>query len=121
MKGDVVMKRILSWVMLIFLLVAMGCASSQSYYIGVNPQSSDEAIAYYTSGLTLASQGMHRDAINEFRKAVAVDPFFAEPYLSLSKSYYAINNYDFALFYNVKHYEIGVTRAYTYKYHLDID
>jgi tetratricopeptide (TPR) repeat protein len=115
------MRKVYSCLFLIFLLVATGCAPSQSYYKSVNHQSSHEAIAYYTSGLTLASQGMHRDAINEFRKAVAADPFFAEPYLSLSKSYYAINNYDFALFYNVKHYEIGVTRAYTYKYHLDID
>ena len=121
MKGDVVMKRILSWVMLIFLLVATGCASSQSYYISVNPQSTDEAIAYYTSGLTLASQGMHRDAINQFRKAIATDPNFAEPYLSLSKSYYAINSYDFALFYNIKHYELEIAREYTYNYHLGVD
>ena len=118
---SVVMKRILSWVMLIFLLVATGCASSQSYYISVNPQSSDEAIAYYTSGLTLASQGMHRDAIDQFRKAIAVDPFFAEAYLSLSKSYYAINNYDLAVFYNIKHYELEVARDYAYNYRLDVD
>ena len=105
---------------LIFLLVAMGCAQ-QSYYINVNPQSTDEAIAYYTSGLTFASQGMHRDAIQEFRKAVAIDPYFAEPYLSLSKAYYAINNYDFALFYNIKHYELEVARVYTYNFRLEED
>ena len=98
----------------------MGCAPSQSYYISINPQSSDEAVAYYTSGLTLASQGMHRDAIGQFRKAVAADPFFTEPYLGLSKSYYAINNYDLALFYNIKHYELEVARDYTYNYRLDL-
>jgi tetratricopeptide (TPR) repeat protein len=115
------MRKVSSCLLLILLLVAMGCASSQSYYVGVNPQSSDEATAYYTSGLTLASQGMHRDAINQFRKAVAADPFFAEACLSLSRSYYAINNYDFALFYNIKHYELEVARDYTYNYHLAID
>jgi len=114
------MRKFHSCLFLIFLLVATGCAPSQSYYISVNPQSSDEAIAYYTSGLTLASQGMHRDAIGQFRKAVVADPFFAEPYLSLSKSYYAINNYDLALFYNIKHYELEVSRDYTYNYHLDV-
>ena len=121
MKGDVVMKRILSWVMLIFLLVATGCASLPSHYVGINHQSTDEAIAYYTSGLTLASQGMHRDAIDQFKKAVAADPFFTEAYLGLSKSYYAINNYDLALFYNIKHYELEVARDYTYNYRLDLD
>ncbi len=39
----------------------------------------------------------------------------------MSKSYYAINNYDFALFYNIKHYELEVARDYTYNYHLDVD
>jgi len=115
------MRKVHSFLFLIFLLVATGCAPSQSYYISINPQSSDEAIAYYTSGLTLASQGMHKNAIDQFRKAVAADPLFSEPYLSLSKSYYAINNYDFALFYNIKHYELEVARDYTYNYHLDVD
>ena len=121
MKGDVVMKRILSWLMLILLSVTTGCATLPSHYIGINPQSSDEAIAYYTSGLTLASQGMHRNAIGEFKKAIAADPNFAEAYLSLSKSYYAISNYDFALFYNIKHYETEVARDYTYNFRLDVD
>jgi len=115
------MREFHSCLLLILLLAAMGCASSQSYYIGVNPESSDEAIAYYTSGLTLASQGMHKDAIDQFRKAIATDPYFVEPYLSLSKSYYAINNYDLALFYNIKHYELEVARDYAYNYRLDID
>ena len=114
------MRKVHSCLFLIFLLAATGCAS-QSYYISVNPQSNDEATAYYTSGLTLASQGMHRDAIDQFRKAIAADPNFAEPYLSLSKSYYAISNYDFALYYNIKHYELEVARDYTYNYHLDVD
>jgi tetratricopeptide (TPR) repeat protein len=121
MKGDGVMRKIHSCLFLILLLVATGCASPQSYYTGINPQSSDEAIAYYTSGLTLASQGMHRDAIDQFRKAVVADPYFAEAYLSLSRSYYAINNYDFALYYNIKNYELEVARDYTYNYHLAID
>ena len=115
------MRKVYSCLFLIFLLVATGCAPSQSYYKSVNQQSSHEAIAYYTSGLTLASQGMHRNAIDQFRKAIAADPFFAEPYLSLSKSYYAINNYDFALFYNIKHYELEVARDYTYNFHLYVD
>jgi tetratricopeptide (TPR) repeat protein len=115
------MRKVYSCLLLILLLAAMGCASLQSYYVGIKPLSNDEAIAYYTSGLTLASQGMHRDAINEFRKAVAADPFFAEAYLSLSRSYYAINNYDFALYYNIKNYELEVARDYTYNYHLVID
>ena len=115
------MRKVHLYLLSIFLLAAMGCASLPSHYIGINPQSSDEAIAYYTSGLTLASQGMHRDAIDQFRKAVAADPFFAEPYLSLSKSYYAINSYDFALFYNIKHYELEIAREYTYNYHLGVD
>jgi tetratricopeptide (TPR) repeat protein len=115
------MKRILSWSILIFLLVTTGCATLPSHYVGINPQSSDEAIAYYTSGLSLASQGMHRDAIDQFKKAVAADPFFAEAYLGLSKSYYATNNYDFALFYNIKNYELEVARDYTYSYRLELE
>jgi tetratricopeptide (TPR) repeat protein len=115
------MRKVYACLFLIFLFAATGCASLPSHYIGINPQSSDEAIAYYTSGLTLASQGMHRDAIDQFRKAIAVDPFFAEAYLSLSKSYYAIDNYDFALFFNIKHYETEVARTYTYNYRLDVD
>jgi tetratricopeptide (TPR) repeat protein len=114
------MRKFYSCIFLIFLLVVMGCAQ-QSYYISVNPQSTDEAVAYYTSGLTLASQGMHRDAIGEFKKAIAVDPYFAAPYLGLSKSYYAINNYEFALYYNIKNYELEVTRDYTYNFRLDVD
>ena len=114
------MRKFYSCIFLIFLLVATGCAQ-QSYYISVNPQSTDEAIAYYTSGLTFASQGMHRDAIQEFRKAIATDPYFPEPYLGLSKSYYAINNYDFAMYYNIKHYELEVARVYTYNYRLEED
>ena len=115
------MRKFHSCLLLIFLLVATGCAPSQSYYVSVNPQSTDEAVAYYTSGLTLASQGSHRDAIGEFKKAVAADPNFAAPYLGLSKSYYAVNNFDLALFYNIKHYELEVARDYTYNYHLDVD
>ena len=115
------MRKVHLYLLLIFLLAAMGCASLPSHYIGINSQSSDEAIAYYTSGLNLASQGMHRDAIDQFRKAIALDPFFAEVYLSLSKSYYAIDNYDFALFFNIKHYETEIARTYTYNYRLDID
>ncbi len=113
------MRKVHSCLLMILLLAMMGCASSQSYYISVNPRSSDEAIAYYTTGQDFASQGMYREAIGQFRKAIATDPYFVEPYLSLSKSYYAINNYDLALFYNIKHYELEVTRDYTYYYHLD--
>jgi tetratricopeptide (TPR) repeat protein len=115
------MRKIYACLFVIFLLAATGCASLQSHYIGINPQSSDEAIAYYTSGLTLASQGMHRDAIDQFKKAVAIDPFFAEACLSMSKSYYAIDNYEFALFYNIKHYELSVAREYAYNFRLSVD
>jgi len=62
------MRKVHSFLFLIFLLVATGCAPSQSYYISINPQSSDEAIAYYTSGLTLASQGMHKNAITNLER-----------------------------------------------------
>ncbi len=115
------MRKVHLCLLSIFLLVAMGCASLPSHYVGINPQSSDEAIAYYTSGLTLASQGQHRDAIGQFRKAIAADPNFAEAYLGLSKSYYATNNYDFAIFYNIKHYETEANRDYTYNVRLDVD
>jgi Tfp pilus assembly protein PilF len=115
------MRKVHSCLLLIFLLAATGCASLPSHYVGINAQSSDEAVGYYTSGLTFASQGQHRDAIKEFRKAIAADPNFAEAYLGLSKSYYATNNYDFALFYNIKHYETEVNRDYTYDFRLDVD
>jgi len=115
------MRKVYACLLLIFLFSAAGCASLPSHYTDINPQSSDEAMAYYTSGLTLASQGMHRDAIDQFRKAVALDPFFAQAYLSLSKSYYAVDNFDFALFYSVKYYETEVARVYTYNYRLEVD
>ena len=115
------MRKILLSSILIFLFIATGCAPSQSYYVSINPLGNEHAMAYYTSGVTLASKGMHRDAIDQFKKAIAVDPFFSEAYLDLSKSYFATNNYEFALFYNIKHYELEVARDYTYNYHLYID
>ena len=39
----------------------------------------------------------------------------------MSKSYYATNNYDLALYFNIKHYETEATRDYTYDYRLDVD
>ena len=117
-KGDRVMRKILPSLILI-LLVISGCAwSSQSYYVGLTPQSGEEAMAYYKSGRDFAQQGMHRDAIDQFRRAVALDPFFSEAYLSLSRSYYAIDSQDFALFYNIKYYEAEVARQYVYGYEL---
>ena len=111
------MRKILPSVILIFLVIS-GCSWSQSYYVGLTPQSGEEATAYYKSGRDFAQQGMHRDAIDQFRKAIALDPFFSEAYLGLSRSYYAIDSQDFALFYNIKYYEAEVAREYVYGYQL---
>jgi len=112
------MRRLFSCFILIFLLAAFGCAK-QSYYADVKMQGVEEAINYNANGIELASQDMHEEAIKEFRKAVRLDPFFSEAYLNLSKSYLAINNIDFALFYNVKYYETDQFKEYTYNYRLD--
>jgi len=114
------MRKIISSVILI-LVVITGCTASESYYLNITPQSNEEAMAYYTSGLNLARQGMHLDAIEQFKKAVDADPFFAEAYLSLSRSYYAIDSQDFALFYNIKYYEAEAAREYVYDYQLAVD
>ena len=113
------MRKILS--VAILLLAITGCTASQSYYVGITPQSSEEAMAFYKNGTTLAQQGMHRDAIEQFRRAVALDPFFSEAYLSMSRSYYAVDNQDFALFFSIKYYEAEVAREYVYGYHLDVE
>ena len=120
------MRILFSCFTLIFLLAAFGCAANQSYfydnpsyYYGVKMQGVEEAKNYNSNGITLASQDMYEEAIQEFKKAAAIDYFFSEAYLNLSKSYFAINNLDFALYYNTMYYETSQFKEYTYYYRLD--
>jgi len=112
------MRRLFSCFILIFLLAAFGCAK-QSYYSDVKLQGVEEAINYNANGIDFASQDMHKEAIKEFKKAVALDPFYSEAFLNMSKSYFAIDNIDYALFYNIKYHETDQYRDYTYRYRLD--
>ncbi len=113
------MKRLFSCFILVFLLAIYGCGWKQSYYSDVKMQGVDEAINYNANGLDFASQDMHKEAIKEFRKAVALDPFYSEAFLNLSKSYYAIDNIEFAHYYNIKYHETDQYRDYIYRYRLD--
>jgi tetratricopeptide (TPR) repeat protein len=113
------MRRLFSCFILIFLLATFGCAAKQSYYYDVKMPGVEEAINYNSNGIDLASQDMHKEAIKEFKKAVALDPFYSEAFLNMSKSYYAIDNIEFAHFYNIKYHETDQYRDYTYRYRLD--
>lgn len=111
------MRRLFSCFILIFLLVAFGCAK-QSYYHDVKMQGVEEAINYNANGMDLASQDMHKEAIKEFKKAVALDPFYSEAFLNMSKSYFAIDDIEFAQFYNIMYNETDQYREYVYRYQL---
>jgi Tfp pilus assembly protein PilF len=47
----------------------------------------------------------HRAAISEMKKAVIADPNLTEAYLSLSRSHFAVGDYDMALYYRVMYAE----------------
>ena len=59
------------------------------------------------------------EAIKEFKKAVALDPFYSEAFLNMSKSYYALDDMEYAHFYIIKYFETDQYRDYMYKYRLD--
>jgi len=113
------MRRLFSCLILIFLLAVYSCGWKQSYYYDVKMQGVEEAINYNSNGIDFASQDMHKEAIKEFKKAIALDPFYSEAFLNMSKSYFAIDNIDYALFYNIKYHETDQYRDYTYRYRLD--
>ena len=111
------MRRFFLFVVLACLLTSFGC-SAPSYYIDIKQQGVEEAIAANSNGVALAARGMHEEAIVEFRRAVALDPVYSEAYLNLSKSYYAIDNLDFALYNNIKYGESELLRDFVYEYRL---
>ncbi len=113
------MRRFLSYFILVFLLISFGCAAPKSYYADVKERGNEEAMSLNASGVELASQGLHTQAIKEFRKAVAIDPFYADAYLNMSKSYYALNNYEFAVLNNIKYAEVLKQRDYSYKFNIE--
>lgn len=112
------MKRYASFFILIMLIAVTGCAPAKSYYAGIAEQRRDEARTYYTQGLELAAGGMHYPAIEQFKKAVEADRYLSDAYLAMSKSYYAIGNYDFATFYNIKYGEYEKFRDVLYNFNL---
>jgi len=114
------MRRLFSCFILIFLLSVYGCGWNRSLYQDVKMQGVEEAINYNANGMDFASQDMHKEAIKEFKKAVALDPFYSEAYLNMSKSYFAIDDVEFAHFYNIKYHETYQYRDYVYSYRLDV-
>lgn len=113
------MRRFFPCFILIFLFAVYSCGWNSSYFYNVKMIGIEDAIDHNAKGKDLASQDMHDEAIKEFKKAVALDPFYSEAFLNMSKSYYAIDNMEYAHFYIIKYFETDQYRDYMYKYRLD--
>ncbi|HYA13302.1 MAG TPA: tetratricopeptide repeat protein [Syntrophales bacterium] len=113
------MRRLFVCFILIFLFAVYGCGWNRSLYHDVKVLGNEEAINYNANGKDLASQDKHKEAIKEFKKAVALDPFYSEAFLNMSKSYYALDDMEYAHFYNIKYFETDQYRDYMYEYRLD--
>lgn len=86
-------------------LVMVACAKQQApptIYSGLKSEISAEARELNSGGLALAKKGSYREAIREYKKAVAKEPSYTDAYVNLSRAYYAVGDYDMARFYNLK-------------------
>ncbi|NPU84001.1 MAG: hypothetical protein HPY65_05890 [Syntrophaceae bacterium] len=99
------MKRIACFCLLAAALLAAGCAGPTYYYGGLKDQRDANAQSIYRDGLALAGTQDHRAAISEMKKAILADPNLTEAYLALSRSSFAVGDYDMAFFYRVKYAE----------------
>ncbi|MFO7370385.1 MAG: tetratricopeptide repeat protein, partial [Bacteroidales bacterium] len=68
-------------IQLIVLLLAT-CLSGNLY--------AQNARQFYKTGLTFVEAGNHKDAIDQFTKALAIDPEYAQAYVERARSYEAI-------------------------------
>ncbi len=51
-------------------------------------------MAHNNMGMAYEKRGMYEDAVNEYKKAIAIDPFFEDPHINLGTFYYARGMYE---------------------------
>jgi Tfp pilus assembly protein PilF len=99
------MKRIAFFFMLAALLLATGCATKTNYYADLKDQRDADALSSHRDGLALMGTQEHRKAIAEMKEAILTDPNVTEAYLSLSRSHFAVGDYEMCLYYHMKYKE----------------
>jgi Tfp pilus assembly protein PilF len=100
-----IMKRIACFCLLAALLLAAGCAAKTDYYSDLKDQRDAGALSSHRDGLALMGTQEHRKAIVEMKKAILEDPNVTDAYLSLSRSHFAIGDYEMCLYYHMKYKE----------------
>ena len=103
-------------VVLIFVFTFLGMAACSkpvqpTIYSGMKSEISIEAKNFNANGLAFAQQGQYQKAIEEYKKAILMEPVYTDPYINCGKAYYAIGNYDMAQYYNLKSKEILDSKA----------
>jgi tetratricopeptide (TPR) repeat protein len=80
-------------------------------YSGMKSEISVEAKNFNNNGLAFAQKEQYQKAIEEYKKAIMMEPAYTAAYDNCSKAYYAIGNYDMARYYNLKSKEILESKA----------
>jgi tetratricopeptide (TPR) repeat protein len=111
------MKRMACFCLLAAALLVAGC-TGPTYYGGLTDQRDPKAQSIYRDGLALLGTHEYRSAIETMKKAVEADPNITEAYLGLSRSCFAVGDYDMALYYNVKYTEQLDLRERVYYFQL---
>lgn len=76
----------LTLILVLVFATALGCG---------NPQK--KRLKYYQKGVILSQRGRCSEAVDEFRKALDIDPGMADAYLELGRCYRSLQQYDEAL------------------------
>jgi Tfp pilus assembly protein PilF len=106
-------KRLACFCLLAAALLMAGCAGP-TIYGGLTDQRNEQAQSMYRDGLAHVGNQDHRAAIEVMKKAVMMEPALAEAYLGLSRSCFAVGDYDMAFYYHVKYAELEAYREQVY-------
>lgn len=103
-------------VVFIFMFTFLGLAACNkpvqpTIDTGMESKISEEAQNYNANGLAFAQEGQYQKAIEQYKKAIMMEPTYPAAYVNCSKAYYAIGNYDMARYYNLKNKEILDSKA----------
>jgi tetratricopeptide (TPR) repeat protein len=104
----------LGFFVLAFAFLGMAACSKPvqpTIYSGLKSEISQEAKDFNAQGVEFAQNNQYKQAIEAYKKAIMLEPAYAEAYINCSKAYYAIGNYDMARYYNMKSKEILETKA----------
>ncbi|MFH1079333.1 MAG: tetratricopeptide repeat protein [Pseudomonadota bacterium] len=103
-------------VVLFFMFTLLGMAACNkpvqpTITTGMKSEISIEAKNHNANGLAFAQQGQYQKAIEEYKKAIMMEPVYTDAYVNCSKAYYSIGNYDMAQYYNLKSKEVLDSKA----------